>query len=162
MIAWIGLGSNLQDPVRQLGQAFVALSGVPHSRLIARSSLYRTTPVGGVRQPDFVNAVAGLETGLAPDILFAALLDIERRAGRCRERELRWGPRVLDLDLLLYGQEHYRSAELQIPHPRLRERAFVLAPLAEVAGEWRLAQGESVAEAWRRCHGQDQVQKLVG
>ena len=160
-MAWIGLGSNLQDPVEQIKGAMRALATLPQSRLCAQSSLYRTAPVGGVAQPDFINAVAGLETCLDPLVLFAALLGIEHQAGRSREQETRWGPRVLDLDVLLYGSQSHSSDDLQIPHPRLAQRAFVLGPLAEVAGAWRLPDGRSVAALWAACPDREQIQLLA-
>jgi 2-amino-4-hydroxy-6-hydroxymethyldihydropteridine diphosphokinase len=129
--AYVGLGSNLQDPVRQVSIAFDDLGALPETRLTARSSLYRTAPVGKLDQPDFVNAVARVETGLGPEALLEALLAIER--GHQRVRGERNGPRTLDLDLLLYGSERIDLPGLTVPHPRVHERAFVLVPLAEIA-----------------------------
>ena len=130
--AYIGLGSNLDEPGAQVERALCELDALPLTRLVARSRLYRTAPWGGIAQPDFINAVARLETGLDAQALMRALLTIERRAGRRRDGE-RNGPRVLDLDLLLYGDQRIADADLQVPHPRLHERAFVLVPLAEIA-----------------------------
>ena len=130
--AYIGLGSNLDAPDEQVERALRELQALPRTRLVARSRLYRTAPWGGIAQPDFINAVAQLETGLDAHGLMRALLAIEHRAGRRRDGE-RNGPRVLDLDLLLYGDRHIADTELQVPHPRLHERAFVLVPLAELA-----------------------------
>jgi len=130
--AYIGLGSNLDVPDRQVERALLELDALPQTRLVARSRLYRTAPWGGVEQPDFINAVAQLETGLDAQTLMRELLAIEQRAGRRRDGE-RNGPRVLDLDLLLYGSECIKGADLQVPHPRLHERAFVLVPLVEIA-----------------------------
>ncbi|MFZ5659521.1 MAG: 2-amino-4-hydroxy-6-hydroxymethyldihydropteridine diphosphokinase [Pseudomonadota bacterium] len=155
------MGSNLADPVQQVRRAREALAQLPDTRLHKCSHLYRTRPVGGVAQPDFINAVAGIVTGLSPEALFAALLEIEARAGRCRARETRWGPRTLDLDLLLFGDLALRSGDLEIPHPRLGERAFVLAPLAEVAGDWLLPTGQSVAAAWAQCPDRGAVERLA-
>jgi 2-amino-4-hydroxy-6-hydroxymethyldihydropteridine diphosphokinase len=131
IIATIGLGANLDDPAAQVEYALAELDRLPHTRLVARSSLYASAPVGYVDQPDFVNAVAQVETALAPRALLAALLDIEHRHGR--ERSFRNAPRTLDLDLLLYGNARFHEEGLSLPHPRMHERAFVLLPLIEIA-----------------------------
>lgn len=128
--AWIGLGSNLEDPRRQLDQALRTLAAEPGITLQRVSSYYRTAPWGVTDQPHFVNAVARLDTTLSPQALLDVLLRIEQHAGR--ERRERWGPRVLDLDLLLFGETCCDTAQLQLPHPRMHERAFVLVPLAEL------------------------------
>lgn len=130
-VAYIALGSNLQQPRRQLQAAFAALARLPDTQLIARSSLYRSAPVGYVNQPDFVNAVAAIRTALTPRALLEALLAIEREHGRVRE--FANAPRTLDLDILLYGERVIREPGLTVPHPRMLERAFVLAPLAQIA-----------------------------
>jgi 2-amino-4-hydroxy-6-hydroxymethyldihydropteridine diphosphokinase len=129
--AHIGLGSNLDDPVRQVRQALEELARLPHTRLLARSSLYRTAPVGQLDQPDFVNAVAMLDTRLAPRELLQELLALEARHGRVRTEPN--GPRTLDLDLLLLGDRVIREPGLEVPHARMHQRAFVLLPLAEVS-----------------------------
>jgi 2-amino-4-hydroxy-6-hydroxymethyldihydropteridine diphosphokinase len=129
--AYIGLGSNLDDPVAQVHAGFAALARLPGTRLIARSSLYRSEPVGYREQPDFVNAVALLDTTLAPRELLDALLGIERSRGRVREFVN--APRTLDLDVLLYDDLACREPGLIIPHPRLHERSFALVPLAEIS-----------------------------
>ncbi|ANB18693.1 2-amino-4-hydroxy-6-hydroxymethyldihydropteridine diphosphokinase [Dokdonella koreensis] len=134
-LAWVGLGSNLADPVAQVRAGLDALAALPSTDVLARSRLYRTAPWGRTDQPVFVNAVARLSTALVPLDLLDALLGIERRHGRDRNSDLRWGPRTLDLDLLLYGDRRIEHARLTIPHPRLRERAFVLVPLAELDPE---------------------------
>ena len=131
--AYVALGSNLDDPEAQVERGFAALAALPHTVLDARSRLYRTPPWGVPDQPDFINAVARLETSLPPRELLDELLAIETRAGR--ERGVRYGPRILDLDLLLYGDRAIREPGLAIPHPRLHERAFVLLPLADIAPE---------------------------
>ncbi len=131
ILATIGLGANLNDPVEQVEYALAELDRLPATRLVARSRLYASAPVGYVDQPDFINAVAQVETGLAPRALLAALLDIEHRHGR--ERSFRNAPRTLDLDLLLYGAAHFHEEGLTLPHPRMHERAFVLRPLLEIA-----------------------------
>jgi 2-amino-4-hydroxy-6-hydroxymethyldihydropteridine diphosphokinase len=130
--AYVGLGSNLADPVAQVRRALDELAGIPDTQLIARSPLYKSPPLGPQDQPDYINAVAALDTRLAPLDLLAALHDIERRHGRMRDAT-RWGPRGLDLDLLLYGDVVMDTAELTLPHPGLPERAFVLYPLFDVA-----------------------------
>ena len=129
--AYIALGSNLADPVAQLGLAFDALGSLPQTRLVARSSLWRSAPVGYLDQPDFVNAVAAVDTGLTAETLLAHLLDIERRHGRVRGALN--APRTLDLDIALYGTARVDTPDLTIPHPRMHERAFVLLPLNEIA-----------------------------
>ncbi len=131
--AYIGLGSNLGDSRTIVQAAAQALDGLPSTRLAAVSGLYRTPAWGPVAQPDYVNAAAAVDTTLAPLSLLAALLDLERAAGRDRSRAERWGPRILDLDLLLYGDEVIHAPGLHVPHPRLHERAFVVLPLADVA-----------------------------
>ncbi len=130
-IAFIALGSNLGEPAAQVNSGFAALGVLPASRVIARSSLYRSAPVGYADQPDFVNAVAAIETTLDPHVLLEALFAIERR--HARVRRFPNAPRTLDLDLLLYGDLQLRERGLTIPHPRMHERAFVLLPLAEIA-----------------------------
>lgn len=142
--AWVALGSNLSDPPHQVERGFEALAALPQTRLRARSRLYRTRPWGVVDQPDFINAAAWLETTLAPRELLDALLTAEARAGRVRG--VRYGPRVLDLDLLLYGDRVVREPGLVLPHPRLHERAFVLLPLADIAADVEVPGRGRVAE----------------
>ena len=125
----VALGSNLADPRRQVAAGFDALAALPGTRLLARSALHRTAPVGFAEQPDFVNACALLETALAPRELLDALLAIEKRQGRVRDTPN--GPRTLDLDIVLYGDRVLHEHGLTIPHPRAHERAFVLVPLLE-------------------------------
>lgn len=129
-LAYVGLGANLGEAAAQVEAALVALAALPGCRLLARSSLYRTAPVDAVG-PDYVNAVALLQTSLAPLELLHALQDVELCFGR--ERPFPNAPRTLDLDLLLHGDLRLESAELTLPHPRLHQRAFVLRPLAELA-----------------------------
>jgi 2-amino-4-hydroxy-6-hydroxymethyldihydropteridine diphosphokinase len=130
--AFVALGSNLDHPSRQVEVAFELLDDLAGTRVSCRSSLYRSAPLGGIEQPDFVNAVAGLETTLSAGDLLRELQEIERRRGREDER-IRWGPRVLDLDLLVYGDEVIEEPELVIPHPGIAARNFVLLPLREIA-----------------------------
>lgn len=132
--AFIGLGSNLENPVRQLRQALPALAALPGTRLIKVSSFYRSPPMGGAvheDQPDYINAVTWVETTLGPREMLQAMLQIEQQHGRVRRRH--WGPRTLDLDLLLYGQMRIIEPDLAVPHPGLHKRAFVLYPLYEIA-----------------------------
>ncbi len=131
--AFVGIGANLNDPESGVRRAIVCLRGIADTQLIACSSLYRTAPVGYLEQPDFVNAVAELQTRLQPQALLDQLLRIENQFGRKRSR--RNAPRTLDLDLLLYEDRRSRSESLTLPHPRMSERAFVLVPLAEIAPE---------------------------
>jgi 2-amino-4-hydroxy-6-hydroxymethyldihydropteridine diphosphokinase len=130
--AYVGLGSNLQGPVGQLENTFGLLGDIPGTRLIKRSSLYRSAPFGGVEQPDFVNAVVALMTCLSALELLAELQRIENERGRERG-DVRWGPRILDLDLLVYSDQIIDKPGLNVPHPGISERNFVLLPLAEVA-----------------------------
>jgi len=130
-IAFVGIGSNLEDPEQQVKNAFAELDRLPHTRVVRRSSLYRSAPVGYDAQPDFINAVVQLETGLAAERLLAELQALEARHGRARSFPN--APRTLDLDLLLFGDARRSSPELTLPHPRMHERAFVLRPLLEIA-----------------------------
>jgi len=148
--AYIGLGSNLDDPEGQLHRAVKALREIPNSRLTAVSPFYRSRPMGPAEQPDYVNAVAMLDTRLEPLALLDALQAIEQQQGRVRTGE-RWGPRTLDLDLLLYGTEVIEMPRLSVPHPGLKERNFVLQPLADLAPELILPDGSSIAALLAQC-----------
>ncbi len=130
--AYVALGSNLDDPRTQVERALDALGSLPATRCVLRSSLYRSPPFGPVEQPDFVNAVAGLLTELDPAPMLAALKELESRLGRARP-VVRWGPRRIDLDLLVHGATRSNTEALRLPHPGIAERAFVLVPLAEIA-----------------------------
>lgn len=129
--AYVALGANLGDARAMLESALEALGEVPGIRLVAQSSLYVTAPIGVTGQPDFINAVAAIDTTLSPRALLGALLDVEARHGRIRHYPL--AARTLDLDLLLYGDETVDLPGLEVPHPRMHLRAFVLVPLAEIA-----------------------------
>ncbi len=146
---FIGLGSNLSDPLRQLQLARIALAQIPHTQLTGFSPLYRSAPVGPAGQGDYINAVAQLETHLPPESLLDALQAIENQQGR--ERGERWGPRTLDLDLLLYGDQVIDTPRLQVPHPQIAQRNFVLVPLLALAPEMRLPSGPSLASLLRDC-----------
>lgn len=129
--AYVALGSNLGDPLGTVQAAFAALRSLPETVLVAASPLYRSAPVGLKHQPDFINAVAAVDTGLGAEALLDELFAIEARFGR--RRDYHHAPRTLDLDLLLHGSEVRDSARLTLPHPRMHERAFVLLPLLELA-----------------------------
>ncbi len=147
--AYVGLGSNLDDPVRQVEQGFAALARLPDTLLVARSQRYRSRPLGPQDQPDFVNAVAGLLTRLAPDSLLAELKELEVALGRAQP-VLRWGPRRIDFDLLVYGTEVRIDAALTLPHPGVTLRNWVLYPLTDVAPTLRVpgvGRAESLAHA---------------
>jgi len=150
LLAYVGVGSNLNDPVAQVREAIDALGDIPDSLLIACSSLYGSKAMGGAGQPDYVNAVVGLDTVLAPQALLQILQAIERRQGRVRTGE-KWESRVLDLDLLLYGHRIIDTPELTIPHPGLHERDFVLVPLQEIAGDVNIPGRGMVSAYISRC-----------
>lgn len=135
--AYVGLGSNLDDPPRQIARAFAALEQLEATRLVLRSRLYRSRPMGPVAQPDFVNAAAGLVTRLPARVLLEAMQATETRLGRTRPVE-RWGPRSIDLDLLVYGGARIAEDGLTVPHGGLVGRAFALAPLADIAPDLRV------------------------
>jgi len=147
--AWIGLGSNLDEPRKQVSTALTELSELPDTSLVAHSSLYRSDPVGPAGQPDYINAVAALDTRLEPEALLDALQAIEQ--AHRRVRKIHWGPRTLDLDLLLYGSEVISTPRLSVPHPFMTERNFVLWPLAELAPELVLPDGRTLDELLRQC-----------
>lgn len=147
--AFVGLGGNVGDAAATLQAAIAALRAWPEVELNACSSLYRSAPLGPQDQPDYLNAVVELFTGLAADALLTGLQEIEQRFGRER-RGVRWGPRTLDLDLLLYGESVIDSERLAVPHPGLRERAFVLYPLHEIAPALVLPGGEPLSDLLER------------
>lgn len=147
--AYIGLGSNLAEPHVQLHQAIDALSGIPSSRLQQVSSFYRSRPMGPQDQPDYLNAVAVLNTSLEPEPLLDALQAIELKQGRLRD--IRWGPRTLDLDLLLYADRVIDTERLQVPHVGLFQRNFVLYPLQELEPELVFPGGEAIKNIISHC-----------
>jgi 2-amino-4-hydroxy-6-hydroxymethyldihydropteridine diphosphokinase len=149
VLAYVGLGSNLERPQEQLLRAFDEFSRLPGTCLSASSGLYRNPPMGPVPQPDYVNAVAALETRLSPLELLDGLQAIEQAHGRVRIE--RWGPRTLDLDLLLYADQIIDEPRLQVPHPGLHERPFVLYPLAEIAPGLTIPGRGPLAEWLARC-----------
>ena len=148
--AYIGLGSNLRDPRMQLQRGLAALAALPGSRCVACSSLYRSIPLGPP-QPDYINAVAALDTRLEPLALLDALQDLEARQGRVREEGTRWGPRVLDLDLLLYDALILDGPRLTLPHPELSRRDFVLYPLYEIAPHLNIPRLGSLKDLLGQC-----------
>jgi 2-amino-4-hydroxy-6-hydroxymethyldihydropteridine diphosphokinase len=150
--AYVALGSNQDDPRAQVERAFADLGALPCSRLVARSRLYVTPPFGPVEQDDFINGVAGLLTQLEPLALLTELRRIEAEHGRVRS--LRWGPRTLDLDLLLHGEVRSADPDLTLPHPGIAERAFVLYPLADIAPELQVPGVGRVADLRARVGGE--------
>ncbi len=143
--AYVGLGSNQGNPRLQIRDALSALKQIQQTELVGHSRLYRSKPMGLVDQPDFVNAVAALDTCLDAHAMLLELQAIELVQGRIRG-SLRWGPRTLDLDLLLYGDKRIDTEQLTVPHPGLSQRSFVLYPLYEIAPGLRLNNGELLAD----------------
>ena len=144
-IVYIGLGANLNDPVQQLRSALSAISCIPDSQLIQYSSFYSSQPLGPSEQPEYVNAVAALNTSLAPEELLKKLQSIELEQGRMRKAE-RWGPRTLDLDIILFGQHIINTELLTVPHYHFHLREFVLYPLYQIAPQLVLPDGKTVKE----------------
>ncbi len=147
---YIGLGSNLAEPLEQLRGALNALAELPQSQLVGMSSFYASDPLGPPDQPRYVNAVAALDTRLTPLQLLDALQAIELNQGRQRKAE-RWGPRTLDLDILLFGQRLLDEPRLKVPHYHMHARPFVLYPLAELAPDLQLADGRRLSELLSAC-----------
>jgi 2-amino-4-hydroxy-6-hydroxymethyldihydropteridine diphosphokinase len=131
IIAYIGVGSNLEEPLRQCRLALQNIAAVNDTRMLRTSSFYLTEPIGVTEQNQFVNAVAEIRTDLSPRALLNALKDIEQQMGR--RESLRWGPRIIDLDIILYGQNIVNESGLVIPHPEFHKRRFVLVPLCEIS-----------------------------
>ncbi len=156
MPAYIALGSNLQQPIQQVRRALTELAALDGTRLILQSSLYQSAPLGPQDQPAFVNAVAGLLTQLSAFELLAQLQAIESRMGRQKPIQ-HWGPRIIDLDILLHGESRSDALELKLPHPGLMLRNFVLVPLAEIAPQLVLPAGGTAAAAAQRV-GHDGLQ----
>jgi 2-amino-4-hydroxy-6-hydroxymethyldihydropteridine diphosphokinase len=154
--AYIGLGSNLEEPIQQLRHALLAVAELPSSHLVQVSSAYRSPAVGPGEQPDYLNAVVQLRTSLDPDALLQKLQRIELAQGRVRT--VRWGPRTLDLDILLYGDLRLTTPTLSIPHPGLARRNFVLYPLLEICGpNLVLPDGADLGTLIARCPQGDLV-----
>ena len=148
-VAYVALGSNLDDPRAQVAAGMNELAALPGTELEARSSLYESEPMGPQDQPDYVNAVVRLRTALSPEALLGSLQTIEQRHGRQRTRH--WGARTLDLDILLYGELQIAGPRLQIPHPGIAVRSFVLYPLAELDSQLDIPGLGSVAELLAAC-----------
>lgn len=143
-LAFIALGSNQASPLEQVAQALNALATIPHSRVVATSSFYRTPPLGPQDQPDYLNAAVALETSLQPEELLNHTQRIELEQGRVRKEE-RWGPRTLDLDIMLFGNMVLNTPRLTVPHYDMKNRAFMLVPLLEIAPECVFPDGQPVA-----------------
>jgi 2-amino-4-hydroxy-6-hydroxymethyldihydropteridine diphosphokinase len=156
-IAYVGVGSNEDDPRRHVERALDELGRLPGTRLLKKSSLYRSAPVGFAAQPEFINAVAAVDTELPALELLHALQGVEARHGR--RRSFRNAPRTLDLDLLLYGDMDENGDELNVPHPRMHERAFVLLPLLEIAPAARVPRLGEARALLAACTGQG-IEKL--
>lgn len=148
--AYVGAGSNLDNPLEHVQRALSELDAIPQTRCTGRSSLYRSDPMGPADQPDYINAVAALDTSLSASELLQALQALENEHGRVRAGA-RWGPRTLDLDLLLYGTQMIDRADLKVPHPGLHERAFVLYPLAEIEPQLVVPGRGSLAQLMVHC-----------
>ncbi|CNI73677.1 MULTISPECIES: 2-amino-4-hydroxy-6-hydroxymethyldihydropteridine diphosphokinase [Yersinia] len=146
---YIALGSNQSMPLQQVKTALEALEHLPRTRLVACSPFYRTKPLGPQDQPDFLNAVVALDTALPPEQLLDCTQAIERNQGRVR-KEQRWGPRTLDLDIMLYGDQLIKTDRLTVPHYGLKEREFMLYPLADIAPDLIFPDGEALSERLKR------------
>ena len=147
--AYIALGSNLDNPLQQVERAVSAISQLNHCQLSATSPWYRTAAIGPGQQPDYINGVCAIETSLEPLQLLHQLQAIENNQGRVRNE--RWGARTLDLDILLYGELTIDSPQLQVPHPRMAERSFVLMPLADIATDLVMPDGQPLAQLLANC-----------
>ena len=157
MLAYVGLGSNLDDPYKQVTQAFAELAEIPATRVLNRSAIYRSRAVGPGNQPDYINAVALLKTDLAPLALLDSLQAIEQAHNRVRIEH--WGPRTLDLDILLLDNQIITSERLKVPHRYLAQRSFVLYPLADIEPELKLPDGTYLRELIAECP-QDGLERL--
>ncbi|QOV64832.1 2-amino-4-hydroxy-6-hydroxymethyldihydropteridine diphosphokinase [Kosakonia pseudosacchari] len=144
-LAYIALGSNLASPLDQVNAAITALGEIPQSRIVAVSSLYRTPPLGPPDQPDYLNAAVALETALEPETLLDHTQGIELQQGRVRKAE-RWGPRTLDLDIMLFGNLTLNTERLTVPHYDMKNRGFMLWPLFEIASDLHFPDGTSLQE----------------
>ncbi|MGB5306162.1 MAG: 2-amino-4-hydroxy-6-hydroxymethyldihydropteridine diphosphokinase [Gammaproteobacteria bacterium] len=159
MRVYIGVGSNLGDPVNQVKDAIEELEMLPDSILLDKSSLYSSKPMGPADQPDYVNAVVALDTLLSAENLLQALIRIEDQTGRERAGE-KWGPRTLDLDLLLYGKNTINKPDLTVPHPGMHERDFVIMPLAEIAGNITIPGRGQLSALISKCESHN-LKKLI-
>ncbi|WP_105588497.1 2-amino-4-hydroxy-6-hydroxymethyldihydropteridine diphosphokinase [Cronobacter sakazakii] len=148
-LAFIALGSNLAEPLTQVNNALAALARIPGSRVVATSSFYRTPPLGPQDQPDYLNVAVALETTLSAEALLDNTQRIELEQGRVRKAE-RWGPRTLDLDIMLFGDATINTERLIVPHYDMKNRAFMLLPLSEIASALRFPDGERLADVLER------------
>lgn len=156
---YIGIGSNLDNPVAQVLEAVEELEMIPDTILAERSTLYSAKPMGPADQPDYVNAVVAMDTLLSADEIHKALIKIEDLQGRVREGE-KWGPRIIDLDLLLYGNSTIDTATLTVPHPGMHERDFVIIPLEEVAGNLKIPGRGNLYSLINKCKSHS-LKKLI-
>ncbi|MES9852528.1 MAG: 2-amino-4-hydroxy-6-hydroxymethyldihydropteridine diphosphokinase [Candidatus Thiodiazotropha sp. L084R] len=159
VVAYVGLGSNLDNPKRQVETALAELAKLNDTYLERHSSLYRSKPVGPQDQPDFINAVARLSTTLEPEALLDALQALEQSHHRIRGE--RWGPRSLDLDLLLYGNQVINTPRLKVPHPEIAKRSFVLLPLKEISPTDLSIPGVGALLDIKIDQGEDEVERLA-
>ena len=158
-IAFIGIGSNVGDKIRNCKRAIVEITQHEQNSLIAQSSLYKTEPIGYTQQDWFINCVIEIETSLTAYELLHILENIELAMGR--KRSFKWGPRIIDLDILLFNEETIRSEELTVPHPELEKRAFVLAPLCEIAGDYmHPVLKKSISQLMAQLEGEQGIEKL--
>ena len=141
---YLAIGSNLASPLEQVNAALAALADIPESQLVAVSDFYRTPPLGPQDQPDYLNAAVALETTLAPEVLLDHTQRIERQQGRDRKAH-RWGPRTLDLDIMLFGEMQIATPRLTVPHYDMKNRAFMLLPLAQIAPDLRFPDGDELS-----------------
>lgn len=155
-LCYIALGSNLDNPQQQIERAVAAIEALAHCHISAQSPRYQTAPIGPGNQPDYINAVIALETGLQPTELLDALQAIENAQGRVRQQ--RWGARTLDLDILLYDQQVINTDRLTVPHPELGKRSFVLYPLADICPELVLPNGNPLKQLLENCPPDGMVQ----
>ena len=156
---YVGLGSNLEDPVAQVLEAVEELEMIPDSILVSRSSLYRGKPMGIADQPDYVNAVVAMDTLLSAENFLQELTRIEDLQGRARDGE-KWGPRIIDLDLLMYGKQKINTPDLIVPHPGMHERDFVIIPLSELAGDVNVPGQGRLTALINKCENHS-LRKLV-
>jgi len=156
---YVGLGSNLEDPVAQILEAVEELEMIPDSILVSRSSLYRGKPMGIADQPDYVNAVVAMDTLLSAENFLQELTRIEDLQGRVRDGE-KWGPRIIDLDLLMYGKQKINTPDLTVPHPGMHERDFVIIPLSELAGDVNIPGQGRLTALINKCENHS-LRKLV-
>ena len=152
-LAYIAIGSNLASPLEQVNAAVQALGDIPQSRIVALSAFYRTPPLGPQDQPDYLNPAVALETALSPDALLDHTQRIELQQGRVRKAE-RWGPRTLDLDIMLFGDAVIATERLTVPHYDMKNRGFMLWPLAEIAPQLTFPDGESLTALLQRLNAE--------